>query len=74
MKKYIFILLLGLFGLHTYSQRAVVYEELREMPTYPYADPDPVPKPGKIYPYFRFDSFSVGAVEEEWKMIALEND
>ncbi|HEN20681.1 MAG TPA: DUF5107 domain-containing protein, partial [Desulfobacteraceae bacterium] len=56
------------------SQKAVIYEEQREMKTYPYGDPDPVPRPGKIYPYFRFDSFAVDPVQHEWNMVTMENE
>ena len=44
------------------------------MKTYPFGDPDPVPKPGKIYPYFRFDAYAVDPVGRKWNMICLENE
>ena len=28
---------------------------------------------GKIYPYFRFDGYSVSGQDEEWKTVVLEN-
>jgi len=44
------------------------------MITYPYSDPDPVARPGRVYPYFRFDVFTSNPVTHEWKMVELEND
>ncbi len=42
--------------------------------TYPFSDPNPIPRTGKIYPYFTFDGYSTEAVERSWKMVELEND
>jgi tetratricopeptide (TPR) repeat protein len=43
--------------------------------TYPFSDPDPIPKPDtKFYPYFRFDGFTDKPIQKEWKVIELEND
>jgi tetratricopeptide (TPR) repeat protein len=43
--------------------------------TYPFSDPDPIPKPdSKIYPYYRFDGFTDKPVQKEWKVIELESD
>ncbi|WP_348811376.1 DUF5107 domain-containing protein [Flavobacterium maritimum] len=43
--------------------------------TYPFSDPDPIPKPDtKVYPYYRFDGFTDKPVQKEWKVIELEND
>src|SRR4051794_12887661 len=43
--------------------------------TYPFADPDPIPKPAaKIYPYYRFDEFTDKPVQKAWKVVELEND
>lgn len=44
------------------------------MVTYPYGDPDPVPHTGRIYPYHRFDGYTVDPVQQEWKMVCLENE
>jgi len=44
------------------------------MTTYPYSDPDPVARPGRVYPYFRFDVFTNHSVTQNWKMVELEND
>jgi tetratricopeptide (TPR) repeat protein len=53
---------------------ATVREFVREFPTYPFGDPDPIPNVGRIYPYFRFDGFSTIAQPKKWKVIELEND
>ncbi len=60
--------------LHAYSQTANITEEKVSFPTYPYSSPDPVPHPGRIYPYFRFDCYSADPVPREWKMVKMEND
>ena len=44
------------------------------MTTYPFSDPDPVARPGRVYPYFRFDVFTTHPVIQNWKMVELEND
>ena len=43
------------------------------MKTYPFSDPNPMANFGKIYPYFRFDGYSVSGQDEEWKTVVLEN-
>ncbi len=50
-----------------------VAEISRPMPTYPFSDPDPVARPGRVYPYFRFAKFSAAPINKEWKMVRLEN-
>ncbi len=42
--------------------------------TYPFSDPDPVAKIGRIYPYFRFDGFSDKPAQKRWNMIVLSNE
>ena len=63
-----------LFSARTYSQRASVSETRMIMPTYMFSDPDPVPRPGKIYPYFRFEGYSAKSELRDWNMVVLEND
>ncbi|MFO7616954.1 MAG: DUF5107 domain-containing protein, partial [Bacteroidales bacterium] len=41
--------------------------------TYPFSDPDPVARVGKIYPYYRFDRFTTQGVRRTWKIVELEN-
>ena len=66
-------LMLGLFQAST-AQNAVVRETTQTLTTYPFSDPDPVPKPGRIYPYFRYDGYTDKPVMKDWKFIELEND
>ncbi len=68
------LFLLFLLPVSLLAQNAVIKETIRPMATYPYSDPDPVPRPGRIYPYFRFDVFTNHSVIQEWKMVELEND
>jgi hypothetical protein len=56
------------------AQQAVIREVTRPMTTYPYSDPDPVARPGRVYPYFRFDGFTNKSEMKDWKMVELEND
>lgn len=42
--------------------------------TYPFQDPNPIPRIGKIYPYFTFDGYSSTAAPKKWKMVELENE
>jgi tetratricopeptide (TPR) repeat protein len=56
------------------AQYAEIRETNRPMVTYPYSDPDPVARPGRIYPYFRFDVYTNRGVIQDWKMVELEND
>src|SRR3990172_8828140 len=58
--------------------RATITEETRNIKTYPFGDPDPVPilargRSAAIYPYFRFDGFSSEGRDQEWKVVRLEN-
>ncbi len=54
----------------------VTIKEYRKIfTTYPFSDPDPIPKPdSKIYPYYRFDGFTDKSIQKEWKVVELEND
>jgi tetratricopeptide (TPR) repeat protein len=71
--KYRFILLF-LIPSSLNAQQAVIKEVARPMTTYPYSDPDPVARPGRVYPYFRFDGFTNKSEIRDWKMVELEND
>jgi predicted Zn-dependent protease len=52
-----------------------VKEYKKYFTTYPFSDPDPIPKPEtKIYPYYRFDGFTDKAIQKEWKVVEMEND
>lgn len=57
------------------NKPATVKEYKKVFTTYPFSDPDPIPKPeAKIYPYYRFDSFTDKPIQKEWKVVELEND
>jgi len=62
------------------QQKTNVREYSKMFKTYPFSDPDPIPrlgpmsKVGKIYPYFRFDGYTDKAIQKEWKVVELEND
>jgi len=58
----------------TFAQKATITEEKITMKTYPFSDPDPVPRPGRFYPYFYFDGYTNQSIGQEWKMVVLEND
>jgi predicted Zn-dependent protease len=71
------LLLLALFQIpivSTWAQNATIKEYKKVFTTYPFSDPDQVPKVGKIYPYFRFDGYTDKPVQKEWKVVELEND
>ena len=58
----------------TAQQNATFKETSKNYITYPYSDPNPIPADAKIYPYFRFDGFSIENKVQEWKVIELENE
>ncbi|HCM78031.1 MAG TPA: DUF5107 domain-containing protein [Cytophagales bacterium] len=75
MKKvfYLIIYYLLLNGAKAQSL-STIKEYDRMFKTYPYSDPDPIPKFELIYPYFRFDGYTDKAVNKNWKVVELEND
>ncbi len=56
------------------AQKATIREEMLEMKTYPFSEPNPVPEIGRIYPYYSFDGYTSKPVDQKWKMVVLEND
>ena len=60
------------------GQKASITVETREILTYPYSDPNPVPvlaeKKSEIYPYFTFNGYSLKGKMQKWKVVKLEND
>ena len=74
LKPFLSILLFG--SLFANAQNKPTIKEYKKVfTTYPFSDPDPIPKPDtKIYPYYRFDGFTDKPVQKEWKVIELEND
>lgn len=71
MKKLLFTLASLGMGLSLMAQTITVKDTL--MTTYPFGDPDPVARTGKIYPYWRFQQFSIEPVQQSWQMVVLEN-
>jgi Tfp pilus assembly protein PilF len=75
MKK-ILSLFLICCSVHSIAQQNTIVKEYKKVfTTYPFSDPDPIPKPdSKIYPYFRFDGFTDKSIQKEWKVVEMEND
>ncbi|PWA11628.1 DUF5107 domain-containing protein [Flavobacterium laiguense] len=75
MNKFFLTLLIS-FGFSCIAQQNTVVREYKKVfTTYPFSDPDPIPKPdSKIYPYYRFDGFTDKPIQKEWKVVELEND
>lgn len=77
MKIKLLVLILPFVSLFVTAQNnAPIFKEYKKtFTTYPFSDPDPIPKPDtKIYPYYRFDGFTDKPIKKEWKVIELEND
>lgn len=53
-------------------QTATVAEE--ELVTYPFGDANPVPSFGGIYPYFKYEGFSIKSEKQKWTVVTMEND
>jgi Tfp pilus assembly protein PilF len=74
---YLTILLALPFFLGSCDPKSQVSEYSETILTYPFSDTSYLPiiaKRGDIYPYSRIDGFSHDGVEQEWKMVKLEND
>ncbi|HUX97359.1 MAG TPA: DUF5107 domain-containing protein [Bacteroidales bacterium] len=60
------------------GQKASIMLEKRDILTYPYGDPNPVPilteRRDEIYPYFSFNGYSVSGKVQKWDVVKLEND
>ncbi len=67
-------LLLLFFFQDSISQQVILKETTKNMKTYSFSDPDPVPKIGRVYPYYRFDGYTDEGQMQNWKFIELEND
>ena len=57
----------------SYGRQATVKESNQIFRTYPFGDPDPIAKMTNIYPYFRFEGYSIAPVDRKWKVVTLEN-
>jgi Flp pilus assembly protein TadD len=69
------VILLSFFSATAQEQPVTVKEYKKVFTTYPFSDPDPIPKPDtKIYPYYRFDGFTDKPVQKEWKVVEIENE
>lgn len=75
MKNFIITLLL-LFSLpQVYSQAPATIREVdTTMLTYGFSDPNPIPRTGRIYPYFTFDGYETEGSPHSWKLVELENE
>jgi tetratricopeptide (TPR) repeat protein len=56
------------------AQTATVKEYQKVFTTYPFSDPNPIPNPSSIYPYFRYDGYTNEPIKKSWKVVELEND
>ena len=65
--------LTALWGPSAFAGKATVTESVQTFRTYPFSDPDPVARMGNIYPFFRFQGYSMVPVDHAWKIITLEN-
>jgi tetratricopeptide (TPR) repeat protein len=65
--------LVSLPAVHSRGQEATIKEGFQKFRTYPFSDPDPVPRIGNIYPYFRFQGYTNVPEEREWRIVTLEN-
>jgi tetratricopeptide (TPR) repeat protein len=62
------------FMLASCGEQATVREEALELTTYPFSDPDPVPRTGNaFYPYFKFDGYAHQGEPQTWNTVVLEN-
>ncbi|URC10834.1 DUF5107 domain-containing protein [Flavobacterium sp. B183] len=74
LRPFLSVLLFGSLFVNA-QNKPTIKEYKKVFTTYPFSDPDPIPKPDtKVYPYFRFDGFTDKPVQKEWKVIELEND
>ena len=68
------VFFLGVFSAVLAQSPAQISESVEVFTTYPFSDPDPVPKFSEYYPYYRIDGYATESEEREWKMITLKND
>ncbi len=59
----------------TAQKQAKVTERTESMITYPFSDPNPIAAPSSpIYPYFKIEGFAERGINQDWKVVILEND
>ena len=66
-----------LLPLMLFSQSVTITEEIRQLDTYGFGTPNPVPiltENPKIFPYFKFEGYSHTSQKKGWKVVKLEND
>ncbi len=60
------------------GQKASITLEKRDILTYPYNDPNPVPilteRRDEIYPYHSFHGYAINGKVQKWDVVKLEND
>lgn len=57
------------------KESASIKEVTKEIYTYSFSDPNPIPQPYKnFYPYLRFDGYSKDSVLTRWNVVEMEND
>ncbi|MBT5188059.1 MAG: DUF5107 domain-containing protein [Kordiimonadaceae bacterium] len=71
------VLLLSTSMMASLAAPAQISEETRSLKTYPYNDPNPVPiltRDPRLYPYHSFEGYTNDPIDQNWKVIKLEND
>ena len=74
-KKNIFPILLRIV-LRCSDSRVSISEEMRELSTYHFSEPNPIPiltQDKRLYPYHKFFGYSHDAISQEWNVIKMEN-
>ncbi|WP_431122074.1 DUF5107 domain-containing protein [Flagellimonas flava] len=69
--------LLWIVSLSTMAQNATISEEIRQLDTYGFGAPNPVPiltENPKIFPYFKFEEYDHTSRKKGWKVVKLENE
>ena len=69
------ILLLVVFGCS--DSGVSISEEMRELTTYPFSEPNPIPiltQDKRLYPYHKFVGYSHDGIPKKWKVIKMENE
>ncbi|MBO8483080.1 MAG: DUF5107 domain-containing protein [Bacteroidetes bacterium] len=70
--KILALVILALANMTAAAQTATVKDTV--MRTYPFSDPNPVPQPSGVYPYYKYETFAFEPEDAVWKMVVLEND
>ncbi|MCL6265451.1 DUF5107 domain-containing protein [Flagellimonas myxillae] len=68
--------LLWIISLSAVAQNATISEEIRQLDTYGFSAPNPVPiltENPKIFPYFKFEEYAHAPQKQGWKVVKLEN-